>query len=115
MLFEGWALHLSPPPDNIEGHPFFATNNINGIGITSINDYQVLPLNPLVQAIQAAYIRKVIDTVHDLPNVLYEVSNESCGGGARSELRQSAEYVECACVGRFDRVAILGDRHCQAI
>lgn len=82
MLFEGFALHLSMAPDNIEGHPFYHANNANGIGITSINDYQVLPLDPRVQACQEAYIRKVVDTVHDLPNVLYEVANESTGGGS---------------------------------
>ncbi|MQA95586.1 MAG: hypothetical protein GEV11_13380 [Streptosporangiales bacterium] len=81
MLFEGWALHLSPAPDNVAGHPFHADNNVNGIGITSILDHQVLPLDPAVHAVQEAYIRQVVDTVHDLPNVLYEVSNESCGGG----------------------------------
>lgn len=81
MLFDGWALHLSPAPDNVEGHPFFAGNNINDIAISSIVDYQVLPLDPRVQAIQEAYIRKVVDTVQDLPNVLYEVANESSGGG----------------------------------
>lgn len=82
MLFDGWALHLSPSPDNIAGHPFYALNNINGIGINSIADYQVLPLDPRVQALQESYIRKVVDTVHDLPNVLYEVANESSGGGS---------------------------------
>jgi hypothetical protein len=81
MLFDGWALHLSPAPDNVAGHPFYAANNINGISITSIVDYQVLPLDPRVQALQEAYIRKVVDTAHDLPNVLYEVANESSGGG----------------------------------
>ena len=85
MLFDGWALHLSPAPDNVEGHPFFAENNINGIGISSIADYQVLPLDHRIQAIQEAYIRKVVDTVHDLPNVLYEVANESSGGGTVDE------------------------------
>jgi hypothetical protein len=85
MLFEGWALHLSPPPDSVEGHPFHAANNVNGIGIASILDYQVLPLDPRVQALQEEYIRKVIDTVHDLPNVLYEVANESSGGGTVDE------------------------------
>jgi hypothetical protein len=79
MLFDGWALHLSPPPDNVEGHPFAAANNGNGIGIASIVDYQVLPLDPAVQALQEAYVRKVVDTVQDLPNVLYEVANESSG------------------------------------
>jgi hypothetical protein len=82
MLFDGFALHLSPAPDNIEGHPFHAANNINGIGITSIVDYQVLPLDPRVQSLQEAYLRQVLDTVHDLPNVLYEVANESSGDTA---------------------------------
>ena len=82
MFFDGWALHLSPAPDNVEGHPFHAANNVNGIGIKSIVDYQVLPLDPRVKAFQEAYIKKVVDAVHDLPNVLWEVANESSGGGA---------------------------------
>jgi hypothetical protein len=84
MLFDGFGLHLTAPPDNIEGHPFHAANNVNGLGITSIVDYQVLPLDPGIQALQEAYIRKVVDTVHDLPNVLYEVANESSGDTADS-------------------------------
>jgi len=82
MFFDGWALHLSPAPHNVEGHPFYSANNVNGIGINSIVDYQVLPLDSRVQALQEAYIQKVIDTVHDLPNVLWEVANESSGGGS---------------------------------
>lgn len=82
MLFEGWALHLSPAPFHVEGHPFHAANNVSGVGIDSILDYQVLPLDPRVQALQEAYIRRVVDTAHDLPNVLWEVANESSGGGA---------------------------------
>ena len=85
MLFDGWALHLSPSPDNVDGHPFHASNNVNDIVITSIIDYQVLPLDPRVQALQEAYVRKVVDTVQDLPNVLYEVANESSGGGTVDE------------------------------
>jgi hypothetical protein len=91
MLFDGWALHLSPAPDNVAGHPFYAANNINGISISSIVDYQVLPLAPGVQQVQEAYIRQVVDTVHDLPNVLYEVANESSGGGTVD--RQFAEML----------------------
>ncbi len=82
MLFDGWAIHLSPPPDNVEGHPFHASNNVNGLNVRSILDYQVLPLDPRVQALEEAYIRKVVDTVHDLQNVLYEVANESSGADA---------------------------------
>ena len=82
MLFEGWAIHLSPAPFHVEGHPFHAANNVNGVGIGSILDYQVLPLEPRVQALQEAYVHRVVDTLHDLPNVLWEVANESSGGGA---------------------------------
>ena len=84
MLFEGFSLHLTVVPDNIEGHPFHAANNVNDIAIASIVDYQVLPLDPRVESLQLNYIRKVIDTVHDLPNVIYEVANESSGQAAEA-------------------------------
>jgi hypothetical protein len=82
MLFDGFGLHLSPAPDHVQGHPFFAANNVNGIGIGSILDYQVLPLDPRVQALQQAYLAKAVATLGDLPNLLWEVANESSGGGA---------------------------------
>jgi len=81
MFFDGWALHLSPAPDHVEGHPFHEMNNVNSVSIKSILDHQVLPLDPRVQAFQEAYIHRVVDTLHDLPNVLWEVANESSGGG----------------------------------
>jgi hypothetical protein len=85
MLFDGFGLHLCPAPDNIEGHPFHAANNINQISVASINDYQVLPLDPHIQALQEAYMRKVVDTTAHLPHVLYEVANEASGGGSIDE------------------------------
>src|SRR6266702_6530888 len=33
MFFDGFGLHLSPAPDNVEGHPFHAANNFNGISL----------------------------------------------------------------------------------
>ena len=94
MFFEGFSLHLTTTPDNIEGHPCHAANNVNDVGITSIIDYQVLPLDPRVEAFQLAYIRKVIDTVHDLPNVLYEVANESSGQAADSVVFPDGSAIE---------------------
>lgn len=82
MLFDGWALHLSPSPHNVEGHPFHAANNINNVAITSVKDYMAIPLDPQVRAVQETYIRHVVDTLHDLPNVLWEVANEAPGGGS---------------------------------
>src|SRR4029078_3278150 len=97
MLFDGWALHLSPPPDHIEGHPFHAGNNVNGVSAASIDNLQVLPLDPRILQMQQAYVRKVVDTLHDLPNVLWEVANESSGDGAAPA--GVGEFV------RLDRVA----------
>ncbi len=82
MLFEGFSMHLTEVPTNITGHPFHGSNNVNGVDIASIVDYQELPLDPTIEALQEAYIRHVVDTVHDLPNVLYEVANESSGVSA---------------------------------
>ena len=68
---------------------------------TSIDDLQVLPLDPRVQALQEAYIRKVVDTVHDLPNVLWEVANESSGDGSvdRGVRRRTSGMARRRCWG----------------
>jgi hypothetical protein len=54
-------------------HPFHPDNNITGI---DAGEKVHSRAHPAVNAIQAAYIRKVVDTVNDLDNVLYEVINE---------------------------------------
>jgi hypothetical protein len=73
MLFEGWGLQFVS--DGWAGHPFNPANNINGI------DGQGLKVHELgraaVLALQEAYVRKVIDTVNQFDNVLYEISNEN--------------------------------------
>jgi hypothetical protein len=86
MLFEGWGLmHANrgrPAPAGWawRGHPFHPDNNVNGVNADPDGDGQNIQVHSLaipgVSAIQAAYIRKVVDTVNDLDNVLYEVINE---------------------------------------
>jgi len=79
MLFEGWAMQFSTGA--WEGHPFHPQNNINGIDGDQNKDGKGLEIytlsNPAVTALQEAYVRKVIDTVNDFDNVLYEISNEN--------------------------------------
>jgi len=79
MLFEGWCLQFVP--DAWAAHPFNAANNVSGINGDVNGDGKGLEThelaNKLVTACQEAYVRKVIDTVNDLDNVLYEVSNEN--------------------------------------
>jgi hypothetical protein len=50
MFFEGWAPAPQSSPDHVEGHPFHAANNVNGVAIGSIVDYQVLPLDRRARA-----------------------------------------------------------------
>ncbi len=79
MFFEGWCLRIKP--SSWDGHMMHAANNINGIDGDPDGDgfgleVQMLRI-PAITELQRAYIRKVIDTVNDLDNVLYEISNES--------------------------------------
>jgi hypothetical protein len=79
MLFEGGAgLYAF---DYWEYHPFHGANNINNIDVDANRDGKGLEyytlMNPTVTTLQAAYVRKVVDTVNDLNNVLYEISNET--------------------------------------
>ena len=79
MLFEGWGMQFAPGA--WEGHPFHPANNVNGIDGDTNGDGKGLEVHELankaVTARQEAYVRKVIDTVNDLDNVLYEISNEN--------------------------------------
>jgi len=79
MLFEGWGLQFSPKA--WEGHPFHPKNNVNGIDGDANDDGKGVEVHELgnkaVTAIQEAYVRKVIDTVNEFDNVLYEISNEN--------------------------------------
>ena len=79
MLFEGWAMQ------RMEGawpsHPFHPKNNINGVDGDRNGDgrgFEIHTLSlPEITALQEAYVKKVVETVGDLDNVLYEISNEN--------------------------------------
>lgn len=81
MLFEGHGVQCSDPPWCWDGHPFNAKNNINNIDGNPNGDERGTEVHtlavPAVTRIQEAYVRKIIDTVGDLDNVLYEVANEA--------------------------------------
>ncbi|MHC4072617.1 MAG: DUF6298 domain-containing protein, partial [Planctomycetota bacterium] len=91
MLFQGFSVEqkgtkgVDPKKGNAwDGHPYNVNNNINSID-GDINDdgegdeTHTLK-NPKITRLQEAYVRKVIDTLNDLDNVLWEISNESHTG-----------------------------------
>jgi hypothetical protein len=71
-----WPFSAAHRGDPFQGHYYNKSNNIQGFdGDQDANS--ILDIGePEVREYQAAYIRKVIDTVNDLDNVLYEVINE---------------------------------------
>lgn len=78
MLFEGWGIQFSP--DAYSRHPFYKDNNINDLGLDTATStrLEIHELkNEKVLAIQEAYVKKVLETVHDFDNVLIEISNEN--------------------------------------
>jgi len=83
MLFNGWSVESKGRVINNpwRGHPFHRANNINGVN-GDVNDDEsgrethTLQLSYITRR-QEAYLRKVVDIVGDLDNVLYEISNES--------------------------------------
>jgi Family of unknown function (DUF6298)/Putative collagen-binding domain of a collagenase len=86
MLFEGWGLYhgnrgrAAPEGWAWRNHPFHPENNVSGVNGDPDGDGRDLQVHtiaqPAINEIQAAYIRKVVDTVNDLDNVLFEVINE---------------------------------------
>jgi hypothetical protein len=82
MLFEGWSVwNFLKERQSWRYHPFHKDNNINGIdgdpgGNGEGEEVHFLQI-PAVTRLQEAYVRRVIDTVNDLDNALFEISNES--------------------------------------
>jgi hypothetical protein len=75
MLFDGyqWQFEINPK----DGNPFEGANNINGVNCPATCPTDDSQMPNQVWSYEQAYIRKVVDTVNDLDNVLYEVSNET--------------------------------------
>lgn len=85
MLFNGYEWQFDANP--VDGNPFRGSNNINGIDCPSTCASDSTQMPDAVWDIEKAYLKEVVDTVNDLDNVLYEVSNES--GSPSSDLWQA--------------------------
>jgi hypothetical protein len=60
-----------------DGYPLSAPNNINGIDAGDGDGGETIAAPNAVSEAQDAFIRKMIDTLNDLPNVLWIVSEEA--------------------------------------
>jgi len=60
-----------------DGYPFTGSNNVNGIDDGGGTASVTMTSPNAITAIQDAYLKKVIDTLNDLPNVFWIVSEEA--------------------------------------
>ena len=78
MLFDDWS---TENPGPWKGHPFHASNNVNGVDADPNHDGLGLEFHTLqssnITRLQEVYVRKIVETVNDLDNVLYEIANET--------------------------------------
>ena len=93
MLFEGWSVEQKGQVGNPwQGHPFNKANNVNGIDGDLNGDGQGPEIHTVdapgeILELQRTYVRRVIDTVNDLDNVLYEIGNEMHPGSVQWQYR----------------------------
>ena len=104
MLFEAWTIkRATPTTDPWPFHPMHPANNVNGIADNPILEngraWDVFSLNcPGILHWQQEYVKKVLDTVNDLDNVLVEICNEIPN---RPEALEWQEHL-CAFVHRYE-------------
>ncbi len=99
MLFQGWSLNKMSikGSDTFNSHPYNARNNVNGVDVKDKGiDRDGAPTlhsleNKEALARQEAYVKKVIETVNDLDNVLYEIINE---GGTTEWCYHIINYIK---------------------
>lgn len=103
MLFQGFSLDKTggkPTQGNaFNGHPMNISNNINGINGDpngSGTGHQVHTLDvPEITALQEKFVKEIIDTLNDLDNVLWEISNESHAGSVEWQYHMIDVIHEC--------------------
>jgi hypothetical protein len=84
QLFQGFSVQRKPFMETNNpwpGHPYHQANNVNGIdGDQNRNgegeETETLQI-PAITNLQEAYVAKIVDSVNDLNNVLYEICNEA--------------------------------------
>jgi flagellar hook assembly protein FlgD len=74
-LFDGLDL-LNNRCSN-DGYPFTGGNNVNGVDDGGGTNSMTMSARNSITDIQEAYVKKVVDTLNDLPNVLWEISEEA--------------------------------------
>jgi Big-like domain-containing protein/collagenase-like protein with putative collagen-binding domain len=74
-LFDGLGLTSNRCP--ADGYPFTGGNNVNSVDDRGGTNSMTMGAPNTITGYQDAFVQKVIDTVNDQPNVLWEISEEA--------------------------------------
>jgi hypothetical protein len=74
-LFDG--LGITSNRCSTDGYPFTGGNNVNGVDDGGGTNSMTMGSPNIITNYQDAFVQKVIDTVNDQPNVLWEISEEA--------------------------------------
>ncbi|MBV9896848.1 MAG: hypothetical protein JO020_22020, partial [Chloroflexi bacterium] len=75
QLFDGYG--LANNRCSTDGFPLSGANNVNGVDDGGGTGSMTMSASNAVTNIQDAYVRHAVDSLNDLPNVLWEVSEEA--------------------------------------
>ncbi|MCK6548824.1 hypothetical protein L6R52_23470 [Myxococcota bacterium] len=87
-LFDSVALESRATGNRWVNSPYNDVNNLQG-WLTDPRDFDDVPPDenpPVWRQVNQPYVHRVVDTLCDLPNVIYEVMNEPDGSGAEDGL-----------------------------
>ncbi len=86
-------------PEQWRRLPSYAANNINGVGATLKDEYQILEeVEPATFEFQKAFVRKMVQELNGFDNIYFEISNETRTpehDAARAQ-RQAAWHIALA-------------------
>ena len=74
-LFDGLGITVNRC--STDGYPFTGGNNVNGVDDGGGTNSMTMTSPNTITGYQDAFVQKVIDTVNDQPNVLWEISEEA--------------------------------------
>ena len=74
-LFDGYQ--LTSNRCSTDGYPFTGANNINGIDDGGGTGSMTMTAPDTITSYQEAFVKKVVDTLNDQPNVIWEISEEA--------------------------------------
>lgn len=97
MLCQGWNVGVQQQPGGWSNHPFNSSNNINGVnGDTGGNGdgREMHASSGTVLTYLQTYFEKVVDTLHDLDNVMWEIVNEAWDDSSvKTWVTDQADYI----------------------